>query len=224
MAASRAQWPDRAALVEGAAQLGVPLDDRQTDRLIGYVEMLAKWNRVVNLTAVDGIPDMLTLHILDCLAVIEPLRRRAPKRLLDVGSGAGLPGVIVAIALPDVEVTCVDSVSRKIAFVRQAAAELGISLSALHSRVEQLGGAFDIVASRAFASLRTFVQASRERVTADGAWMAMKGRVPLVEIAALPAGVVVFHVERLRVPKLGAERCLVWMRVPSARNHKQVHT
>ena len=192
--------------------MGVALDGKQIDQLLAYVGLLAKWNRVMNLTAVDNVSDMLTLHILDCLAVVEPVRRRAPRRLLDVGSGAGLPGVIIAIALPEVKVTCVDSASRKVGFIRQTAAELEVALSATHSRVEQLEECFDVVSSRAFASLGAFVGASRDRVEVDGAWMAMKGRLPSKEISDLPISVSVFHVEHLDVPGLTAERCLVWMR------------
>ncbi len=139
-------------------------------------------------------------------------------RLLDVGSGAGLPGVVLAIVAPDLEVTCVDAVGKKAGFVRQVAAELGLrNLRAEHARVEALpaaldGGGFDVVTSRAFASLADFVHASQRQLAAGGVWMAMKGQVPGDEIAELPAQVEVFHVEQLAVPGLQAQRCLVWMR------------
>jgi 16S rRNA (guanine527-N7)-methyltransferase len=131
--------------------------------------------------------------------------------LLDVGSGAGLPGLVLAVALPEVAVTCVDSGARKIGFVRHAAADLGLSLSVVHARVEEMDGAFDVVVSRAFASLRKFVEASRERLAVNGTWLAMKGRIPENELRDLPAWVEAFHVEQLHVPNLDAQRCLIWM-------------
>ena len=139
-------------------------------------------------------------------------------RLLDVGSGAGLPGVVLAIVAPAWQVTCVDAVGKKAGFVRQVAAELGLTnLRAEHARVEALpagqgGAGFDVVTSRAFASLADFVQASQQQLAREGLWMAMKGQVPDDEIAALPAQTEVFHVEQLVVPGLQAQRCLVWMR------------
>lgn len=206
--------PDRSTLVAGALSLGVPLDAAQTDRLLAYLGLLSKWNRVVNLTAVRDPAAMLTHHLLDCLAVVAPLRRHgAPRRLLDAGSGAGLPGLVIAVVMPEVEVTCVDAVGKKAAFVKQAATELGLSsVTALHNRVEAMEGRFDVVASRALSSLSDFVTTTRLRLTAGGVWLAMKGRVPTEEIAALGEGIRVFHVEPLSVPGLNAERCLVWMK------------
>ena len=155
------------------------------------------------------------------LAVIGPLRRQfwsggqaAPGvRLLDVGSGAGLPGVVIAICCPGLAVTCVDTVAKKAAFVQQAAASLRLpNLHGLHARVEKLAGSFDVVVSRAFASLPDFVALSAQALEEGGVWLAMKGKHPSDELAALANDIDVFHVEQLQVPGLDAQRCLVWMR------------
>ncbi len=137
----------------------------------------------------------------------------SPMRLLDVGSGGGLPGVVLAICFPDLQVTCVDTVGKKAAFIRQAGAELKLSnLRAEHARVEQLKGPYDIVTSRAFASLLDFVTLTHEALSDGAVWMAMKGKQPDEELADLPPNIDVFHVEQLHVPDLDAQRCLVWMR------------
>ena len=154
--------------------------------------------------------------LVDCLAAIPALRRTAPgpKRVLDVGSGGGLPGLVWAVVEPQLGVTCVDSVGKKTAFIQQAALELQLAnVRVEHARVEQLRARpFDVVASRAFASLADFVALTGHLATADGVWVAMKGKLPLDEIASLPADFQSFHVERLDVPGLDAERCLVWIR------------
>jgi 16S rRNA (guanine527-N7)-methyltransferase len=203
-------------LRQGLAGLGLWLADIQIEQLLDYLGLMQKWTRVYNLTAVRDPAEMLTHHLLDSLAVVEPLRRQTggqPIRLLDVGSGAGLPGVVVAICCPQVRVDCVDTVAKKAAFIRQVAAALKLSnLQGLHSRVEQLTGPYDVVSCRAFASLADFVAWSSGALAEQGVWLAMKGKPPQEEIAALPAGVVVFHVEQLRVPGLDAERCIVWMK------------
>jgi 16S rRNA (guanine527-N7)-methyltransferase len=200
-----------------AATLTLPLSSEQADVLIAYLALLQRWNGTYNLTAVRDPAQMLTQHLADCLTVIGPLRRAcgdAPCRLLDVGSGGGLPGIVIAALNPAIDVTCVDAVGKKAAFVRQVTAELRLrNLHAEHARVEQLKTApFDVVTSRAFASLADFVRLTRSHLAANGLWMAMKGKYPADELAALPAGVDVFHVEQLAVPGLAAERCLVWMR------------
>ncbi len=197
-------------------RLGLPADG--AERLLAFVDLLRRWNGTYNLTAVRDPDEMLVQHLFDCLAVVAPLDRvllRRPKRLLDVGSGGGLPGVVLAILIPELEVTCVDTVGKKAAFVRQVGVELGLrNLRAEHSRVETLQTApFDVVSSRAFASLADFTRLTRQHLAeAGGVWLAMKGKRPDDEIAALPADVDVFHVEPLAVPELDAERCLVWMR------------
>jgi 16S rRNA (guanine527-N7)-methyltransferase len=156
------------------------------------------------------------------LAVVAPLSRqlrKRPARLLDVGSGGGLPGVVLAALMPELDVTCVDTVGKKAAFIRQAGVELGLrNLRAEHNRVETLRAEpFDVVSSRAFASLTDFVRLTHRHLGESGVWMAMKGKRPDDEIAALPADVHVFHVEPLNVPEMGAERCLVWLRPVGAR-------
>ncbi len=135
-------------------------------------------------------------------------------RILDVGSGAGLPGVVLAAVRAHWSVTCVDSVAKKASFVRQVAAELPLpNLVSEHARVEQLRQTgFDLVVSRAFASLADFVSCTRSQLTPSGCWVAMKGKFPVDEIAALPTDVKVFHVEPIVVPGLQAQRCLVWLR------------
>ena len=206
-------------LQAGLTALGLNLSSEQQQQLLHYLALLSKWNRVYNLTAVRDGEDMLTHHLLDSLAVVAPLRRvvsdlkTAPPRVLDVGSGGGLPGVVIAIACPDMAVTCVDTVAKKAAFIQQVAVELGLPhLRATHARVENLRESYDVVTSRAFAALKDFVTWSRSALAPDGAWMAMKGRQPDAEIAELPADVSVFHVEPIAVPGLDAQRCLVWMR------------
>jgi 16S rRNA (guanine527-N7)-methyltransferase len=204
--------------LEGAAALmGLALDAPTIDRLLGYVDLLQRWNATYNLTAVRDPEEMLTQHVVDCLAVIPPLERRvgsAARRILDVGSGGGLPGVVIAATRHQDAVLCVDAVGKKAAFVRQAALELALpNLSAEHARVENLRAPpFDVITSRAFAALPNFVRLTRQHVAASGVWLAMKGRRPDEEIAALPSNVEMFHVEPLNVPGLAAERCLVWMR------------
>lgn len=198
-------------------QLGLVPDERQLRQLQDYLELLQRWNKTYNLTALRDPGQMFTHHLADCLAALPPLQRvlagRGGLRLLDVGSGGGLPGVLIAVLCPGLEVSCVDTVGKKAAFIRQVSAELGLrNLRAEHARVEQLPGRYDLITSRAFATLADFVALTRERLAPEGLWMAMKGKRPEEEIAALPTDVEVFHVEPLAVPGLDAERCLVWMR------------
>jgi len=205
-----------AELRSGAAELGLALSDAQFDQLLAYLELIGKWTKVYNLTAVRDPAEMLSHHLLDSLAVIGPLRRQTgnrPIRLLDVGSGAGLPGVVIAICCPDVQVDCVDTVAKKAAFIQQVAASLKLPrLRGLHNRVENLDHPYDVVSSRAFASLADFVTWSAGALAEQGVWMAMKGKLPEAEMAALPATATVFHVEQLQVPGLGAERHIIWLR------------
>lgn len=214
--------PLEPALRAGLERLGLALTDGQVAQCLDYLDLLGKWGKVYNLTAILEPQEMLTHHLLDSLAVIRPLRRYLEEaacgapgatRLLDVGSGAGLPGVLVAMACPDIAVTCVDTVAKKAAFIQQAAGTLRLpNLRGLHARVETLQDTYDVVCSRAFASLADFVTWSEAAVAGQGVWMAMKGRQPADEIAALPPEVEVFHVEQIRVPGLDAERCIVWLR------------
>ncbi len=217
------QKPPEESLIAGAAALGVPLDEAATAQLLGYLDLLQRWNKVYNLTAVRDPQQMLTHHLLDSLTVVAPLRRQlgtmglgGGAKILDVGSGGGLPGVVLAAIDPALQVSCVDTVGKKVSFIRQVAAELKLrNLAGLHSRVEQLAlpaGGWDVITSRAFASLADFVNLTRHLLAPHGVWMAMKGQHPQAEIDALPADVEVFHVEPLAVPGLDAERCLLWLR------------
>lgn len=214
--------PLQAELLRGLEALGLQADDRGRRQLLAYLDLLAKWNRAYNLSAIRDPQQMLRQHLLDCLAALPALDRhlaaRREARLLDVGSGAGLPGVVLASMRPAWRVVCVDAVAKKASFVRQAAAELSIgNLCAEHARVEQLQlPPFDVVVSRAFASLADFTRLTCAQLAPGGCWLAMKGRVPEDEIAALPAEVQVFHVEPLQVPGLDAQRCLVWLRPADA--------
>ncbi len=204
----------------GAEALALGLGDAQLARLMEFLALLQKWNKVYNLTAVRDPEEMLTHHLLDSLAAVAPLRRHvaqaglpAPVRLLDVGSGGGLPGVVFAICCPEVDVSCVDTVGKKAAFIQQAAVALKLpNLHGVHARVETLTTPFDVVCCRAFASLVDFTNWSRSALAPHGAWLAMKGKHPEDELAVLPPEIDVFHVEQLQVPGLEAERCIVWMR------------
>ena len=208
----------RQVLEQALSDLGLTLQAGVVSALLSYLDLIQKWTKVYNLTAVRDPSEMLTHHVLDSLAVIPPLRiqlagKISPVRLLDVGSGAGLPGVVVAICCPDVTVHCVDTVGKKAAFIQQVAASLKLpNLRGVHARVESLTEKFDVVSSRAFASLADFTNWSGGALAEQGVWLAMKGKHPSEEIIALSAGVEVFHVEQLVVPGLDADRCIVWMR------------
>lgn len=210
-------------LQRGLALLGLELSAPTQAQLLRYLDLIAHWNRVYNLTAVREPAAMLTQHLLDCLAIVLPLRRQvaeagpaaaAPMRVLDVGSGAGLPGVVLAICEPGWHVTCVDAVAKKASFIRQVAAELGLpNLHATHRRVEAMAGeGFHLITSRAFATLADFVNLTRERLAPGGCWVAMKAHLTADEREGVPADVELFHVEPLAVPGLEAARCLVWLR------------
>ena len=201
-------------LVAGLAQLRLELNDAQMSQLLEYLKLIAKWTKVYNLTAVRDPVEMVTHHLLDSLAAVAPLHRQMKQgKLLDVGAGAGLPGVVMAICCPAIAVTCVDTVAKKATFIKQVALELKLpNLEGLHARVENIEQPFDVICSRAFASLNDFTRWSANALAPTGVWMAMKGKHPADELAALPATVDVFHVEQLKVPGLDAERCVVWMR------------
>lgn len=215
----------RSQLQAGAEALGLGLEDGQVGQLMDFLALLQKWNKVYNLTSVRDPQEMMTHHLLDSLAAVAPLRRHLATlesqglaagtvRLLDVGSGGGLPGVVFAICCPGVDVSCVDTVGKKAAFIQQAAVSLKLrNLHGVHARVETLTTPFDIISCRAFASLPDFVTWSQGALaTPHGVWLAMKGKHPEDEIAALPAGASVFRVEPLSVPGLEAERCIIWLK------------
>jgi 16S rRNA (guanine527-N7)-methyltransferase len=215
-------------LQSGLAELGLDLSGHQQKQLLDYLALIAKWNKVYNLTAIRDEGEMLTHHLLDSLAIVLPLRRHLIAlqantsmacRLLDVGAGAGLPGVVVAICCPEVSVVCVDTVGKKAAFIQQASLALGLAnLRGVHARVESMlpadrGAGFDVIISRAFATLVDFVGLTQDLLAPDtGVWMAMKAKTAEAESSSLPKDVAVFHVEQLNVPELNEERCLVWMR------------
>lgn len=205
-----------AILRQGAQAMGLSLSDAQAAKLLAYGDLILKWNKVYNLTALRDPAQVLSHHLLDSLSIIAPLQRQCPQatRLLDVGSGAGLPGAVIAIMRPELSVSCVDAVAKKAAFIRQVSAELSLpKLNGMHARVETLGGSYDVISSRAFASLADFFSGSRHLLAPEGVWMAMKGKVPVEELAQLPPDAAeVFHVEQLQVPGLDAERCVVWAR------------
>ena len=210
------------ALSLGVKALGLNVTEAQQRQLLSYMALIQKWNKVYNLTALKTPQEILTHHLLDSLSSISPLLGYLAQsardvgqevELLDVGSGGGLPGVVIAICCPNIRVTCVDTVSKKAAFVQQVAASLKLSnLRGLHARVESLKGPFDVICSRAFASLPDFVSWSVGALSERGVWMAMKGKLPEAEMAALPSFAEVFHVEQLQVPGLAADRCMVWMK------------
>lgn len=210
----------RQQLEQGAQQLGLSLRQEQFDKLMGFLNLLQKWNKVYNLTSVRDPQEMMSLHMLDSLAAVPALQRHvaslgkaAGERTaqLDVGSGGGLPGVVFAVCCPEIDVHCVDTVGKKAAFLQQVAVSLKLpNLKGIHARVETLTGPYEIVSCRAFASLIDFTMWSRPAIAADGVWLAMKGKHPQDEIDALGQDVQVFHVEPLSVPNLEAERCIVW--------------
>lgn len=216
--------PRHAVLAAGLRELALTADDALVTRLLAFADLLTKWNHIYNLSAVRDPMQIVRLHLLDCLAALPAVDRHLqgrPAQVLDVGSGGGLPGVVWAIMRPLWIVRCVDSVSKKISFVRQAGSELGLgNLQADQARVERLPQrSHDLVVSRAFASLRDFTRLTRAQLAPHGCWVALKGKVPGDEIGELDSTIDVFHVEPLQVPGLTAERCLVWMRpVGSARS------
>jgi 16S rRNA (guanine527-N7)-methyltransferase len=183
---------------------------------VAYLALLAKWNRTYNLTAIREPERMVTHHALDSLAVVPHLPSRPGLALLDVGSGGGLPGIPIAIARPDMHVALVDASAKKATFLAQAAIELPLpNVEAVATRVEDYAPArrFDVVVSRAFADLATFVRAARPHLAPAGIMVAMKGVHPDEELAELPDNVEVVAKPRLDVPGLDGARHLIVMRV-----------
>jgi 16S rRNA (guanine527-N7)-methyltransferase len=217
-APAHAQGADDARLKQACAALDLAITDEQARKLLGYLQLLQRWNRTYNLTAIRDPGQMLVQHIFDSLAVVRPLDDAMPSdgRLYDIGAGAGLPGAVLAIMRPDWRVACVDAVEKKTAFIRQAAGALALpNLAALHSRVEQLPAAgCDVVTSRAFASLDDFARLAGQHVAPGGTLLALKGKVPDDEITRLHAAGEwqVARIDAVSVPELDAQRCLIWMR------------
>ena len=211
-----------ARLRRACGSLAIQLLPAQEAALLSYLGLLQKWNATYNLTSIRDPVRMLTHHIVDSLAVVPHLRRHLlttpAHRVVDAGSGAGLPGAVLAMVFPELRVTCIDSVGKKASFVRQVAAEIPVlNLESLHSRLEILHEPrADVITSRAFATLADMVQATRNLLAPGGVWLAMKGRNPQSEITGLPADIETFHVEQIVVPELDAERCVVWLRKAAA--------
>ena len=214
--------PDNApARLDAALSLlRLDLDATQRQQLLDHLRLLMRWNAVYNLTAVRDPRHMLEQHLFDCLAIIPPLRdparagrdHLAPGAVvMDVGSGGGLPGVVIAICAPQVQVHCVDAVAKKVAFLTQCRAELGLpNLHAHHARVEQLRiTPVSLAVSRAFASLADFIHLTEALMAPDACWAAMKGVLPQDELAALPASVRLASTITLAVPELDAQRHLL---------------
>lgn len=211
MSASRAA--ETAQLIAGAAKMGVALTEAQSEKLLDYLDLLQKWNKAYNLTAVRERPAMLTQHLLDSLSIVPHL---PPGDLLDVGSGGGLPGIPLAILQPERSITLVDTVGKKVAFLKQAAMTLGLkNLQAVSTRIESWAppaehtGGFALITARAYATLQTLVGQTQRLLAPNGGWYAMKGVIPAAEMAELASDVSVRAVIPLDVPDLGAERHLI---------------
>lgn len=204
---------NRERLTKGLAALGLPPDAKAEEQLLAYLDLLLKWNKTYNLTAVRDPEQGLSHHLLDSLAILPWVDERT---LLDVGSGGGLPGIPLAILRPELSVTLVDTVQKKASFLQQAAIELGLpNVRVVHGRVEKLQGQFGQIVARAFASLPDLVAWTRHVLAPGGHWLAMKGTMPEEELARLPAGVVVERRLPLVVPGLDAERHLLILKAGS---------
>jgi len=199
---------------------GLVITAAQMDCLLAYLEQLNKWNKTYNLTAIRDQEQALIQHLFDSLSIVKPLQLNIQShgithpKIMDVGSGGGLPGVVLAITLPEASILCVDAVEKKVAFIKHVAGVLQLkNLKALHTRIQELPSAgMDIVTSRAFASLKDFANLSGKHVSVHGELVAMKGKNPKDEISEMDKTEwVVKEIETLTVPELDAERCLVWM-------------
>lgn len=204
----------RPPLVAGVQALGVSLEAGQVEQLLAFSALLRRWNEVHNLTAIRRTDELLTHHLLDSLAVVPPVAALGPPAaLLDVGSGGGLPGIPLAIALPATSVTLLDAVQKKCAFLTQVALELGLrNVLVVHQRVEDHCGQYPAIISRAFASLADFVRLTRHLLAPGGCWLAMKARPDAAEWTALPADVRIARRQPLTVPGLAEERHLLELR------------
>ncbi len=198
---------DNSGLAFGLSALGLDLPETARQQLLAFRDLLLKWNKTYNLTALRDPEQAIAHHLLDSLSIL-PHIGGGP--LLDVGSGGGLPGIPLAIARPELSVSLVDTVQKKASFLQQAAIELGLKNVAVHhARVEALSGQYAQISSRAFAELKPFIELTRHLLAPGGRWLAMKGVRPDAEIAALPAGIGVEALIPLDVPGLNAERHLI---------------
>ena len=203
----------QSALTAGLADLGLDLPDAAQQKLLAFRDLLLKWNKTYNLTALRDPAQAISHHLLDSLAIL-PHIGTGP--LLDVGSGGGLPGIPLAIAQPALAVNMVDTVQKKATFLQQAAIQLGLkNVAAHHARVEQMAGQYAQISSRAFAELRLFTDLTRHLLAPGGRWLAMKGVRPDDEMATLPADIVVEQIIPLHVPGLDAERHLIILKAGS---------
>ncbi|ABE60638.1 MULTISPECIES: 16S rRNA (guanine(527)-N(7))-methyltransferase RsmG [Chromohalobacter] len=200
-----------ARLDAGLAELGLEVDATARERLLALLALLHKWNRAYNLTAVRDPEQMVTRHLLDSASVATAVRG---PRLLDVGAGAGLPGLVLAILDPSLEVTMLDGNGKKVRFQRQAVLELGLeNVTPVQARVEHFTTRdFDQIVSRAFAQLATFVELTRPLLAEGGEWLAMKGRDAASELAELPPDVTLIERRDLEVPGDAAQRVLLRLR------------
>lgn len=199
---------NRDILKDGIVQLGIELESEQLERLLTYLQLLNKWNKVYNLTAIRDPRQMVSNHLLDSLSILPYLW---PGRWLDVGCGAGLPGLVMAIARPDWQISLLDSNSKKTSFVQQAAIELGLKNVAVYcARVEtwEADSKFDGIVSRAFTDLGQFLSVTRHLMADQGRWAAMKGE-PEQELAGVAGDCQIERIIRLQVPGLNAARSLV---------------
>jgi 16S rRNA (guanine527-N7)-methyltransferase len=199
-------------LAEGIAEMGLNVSPAQQEQLMDYLALMFKWNSVYNLTSLRDPMQMVTHHLLDSLAAVPAFA--AARNVLDVGSGGGLPGIVLAIVRPDMKVSMIDTVHKKTAFLTQVKAELGLAnVTVYTARVEQLqvSDKFDVITSRAFADLSDFVNWSSHLLAEQGRYIALKGVAPQEEQQRLPAAWRVSGVQPLQVPKLGAERHLVFI-------------
>jgi 16S rRNA (guanine527-N7)-methyltransferase len=200
-----------ALLAAGVAEMGLGVSLESQQKLLQYLSLLNKWNKVYNLTAVRDPQEMVTLHLLDSLSVLQYIKA---KNLLDVGSGGGLPGIVLAICKPELQVTTIDTVQKKAIFMRQVKGELGLSnLEVVHARVEnyQPSDKFEIIVSRAFSEVSLFIKLTQHLLADNGQWLAMKGQVPNEELKDLPKDLKVKlnKIVPLKVAGLDAERHLV---------------
>jgi 16S rRNA (guanine527-N7)-methyltransferase len=213
---------DTDTIAAASAELGVRLDIAQSQALARYAELLLRWNTVHNLTAIESPAQVLTHHLLDSLAIAPHVRRLAAGRsvrVLDVGAGGGLPGIPLAIVAPDLRVTLLDKVQKKVAFLTQAKLELSLpNVEAVHARVETLKAEkFEIIVARAFASLAQLIRCTRHLLAVDGWWCAMKGALPSAELDELKRAAPDIRADtiRLSLPRLNAQRHLILMQVAS---------
>lgn len=203
----------RATLLQGIEQLSLTLNDTQVDLLLEYLEQLAKWNKVYNLTSIRDKAEMVTLHLLDSLAIVHEVEQiEVHNRIIDVGTGGGLPGMVLAICFPHSQIELVDARDKKVRFLRQAIAQLGLSnAKAVHTRIEayQVEEKFDLVTTRAFSSLKEMLGLTTHLCHTDGSFLAMKGQFPKQEIDQIPDNYQLLWTKPLTVPGLNAERHLL---------------